>query len=226
MARAIVIVAVGFLVSASWQGVPAQEEVADVTAETSWTQARQALNSGNSQMATAAFEAAEKSLREANSLAPPDSELKTEAEGALYLQLPSLVVHNLLSRGLVEEARLVLSRAINIAAGHPDYVQQLTAMEADLNKGNLLGVPIPVVEVDGRAVLGAVNEVLREHHRLLGRYPSSLSEISKLLPPGEPPLEQFFISSYATTGMGFQLELTNLGNREQVLRIDHTGLLR
>lgn len=177
-------------------------------------------------MAAARFEDAEKSLRRAINFAPADSELRGEAESALYLELPGLVVSNLLSQGRTEEARLVLGRAINISAEHPRYMQQLTALEADLNKGNFLATGIPVIEADGRAVIAAVNEELREYRGNFGKYPSSLSEMNKLLPPGKPPLEQFFISGYGTIGTGFQLELTNLNNHQQVLRIDHTGLLQ
>lgn len=209
------------------QGVPAQESADESTGvESSWTGARQALASGRNQIAATRYEEAEKSFRWAITLAPADSELRGEAERALYLELPSHMVRNLLSNGQFEEARTVLGRAINIAADHPDYMQQLTAMEADLNKGNFLEAGIPVIETDGRSVIKAVTEVLQEHHGAVGRYPVSISEVNRLLPPGDPPLEQFFVSRYSTTGAGYQLQLTNLNNRQQVLSIDHTGLLQ
>jgi hypothetical protein len=208
-------------------GVLAQEAPPPVSGvAASWTGARQALDAANSQMAAGAFKAAEKSLQTAKALVPEDSELKGDVETALYFQLPGLVVRSLLSTGQVEEARQVLKRAMNIASPYPQYMQMLTAMEADLNKSNLLGAGIPTIEIDGRAVLGVVNNALRSYQSQLGRYPSSLAAVNRMLPPGEPPLEVFFISGYRTTGSGFQLELTNRNNPEQVLRIDHTGLMR
>jgi len=187
--------------------------------------ARESYDRGRKSLASALFPDAERALLDALKSVPNDTSLKESIESSLYIDLPLGAVNQLVASGRVEEAQVLVEKAILIAKSYPSYVEQLQAARNDLLATDIFNVR-PTIVVDGAGVVDSVYQKMLEYRKIRGRFPPNRRVLDRWLPDGRSPLEHFRISSYRPVLGGYSLIIQNRTDPEQTLRIDATGVLQ
>lgn len=145
-----------------------------------------------------------------------------ELTNELEYAMPMLQAKELLVLGKPDEAeKILLGLAENFSADQR-RVDEITALQGALSQSRILASARSSNERD---VARDVRKRLSDYYRQNGVFPN-YAELNKLLPPDDKVLQNYEIVYFKAVPNAYRLVLRNLHNKENLLKIEATGLIK
>ncbi len=146
----------------------------------------------------------------------------SELTDELEYYMPVLQAKELLVTGQPDEAEVILKRLADNAGSNEKRAEEIAALRGALGQSRFLATARRGNERD---VTRAVRKRLSDFYKKRGSFPT-YSELNQLLPVDDKVLQNYEIIYFKSVPNAYRMVLRNLHNKENLLKIEATGLIK
>lgn len=145
-----------------------------------------------------------------------------ELNNELEYDMPMLQAKGLLVIGLPNQAETILQRLKEDFSSDQKRIDEITALSDALHESRFLAATKRDSEQD---VTRDVRKRMSGHYKLHGVFPT-YEQLNRLLPADDRVLQNYEIIYFKSIPNAYRMVLRNLYNKENLLKIEATGLIK